>query len=549
MDRKRRTSLFIPSSSSSTSSTRRTHDRHGKELPTRRLALAILLLGVLLPLPVIAQIQYFGYVGGADDDSGLNLTKGFTNFAYVGTEADLTSTFVLNRVNAMSQKGLKAIIDLSVVLWCDYNADQSYRYLCSDWSQRWATWKQNNAGILTSDKVLAFAILDEPFNRGAAMTDFETAAQKVKADFPWAKTLMTEAACVVASACLPNWSGPGFGAYQGSLPGIDWLGLDDYGIHPSTDQTYQYARSILKSRFPGRKWFYVLDGYWDSDHEAGLNNIGEMGPIADEWYDVARNDPDTVLLGVFLWGLKDNATTSQQFSCDIIAHHVAIGRAITQKVRPSAEVPIGSFSIYNGTSSGTFSGWACDPDGTLCQVDLYIDGSYYVPVYPRYRMVTTQCKSGVASSFSVNLPSGTSGHRFTAVAQDLDFGSAALPSTCPESPACVWYAQSYAPKGYLDNVDATGYASGWVCDQDAPLTQSQVRIVAGTTTVGLYTTNLGNEAAVAMQCGGGSLHRFGVQLPSWTRGLQVIAYAENLPYPSYEIKIPVLCANGTCVWH
>jgi len=516
-----------------------------------RLALALLLLGGLLALPAVAQIQYFGYVGGADDDTSLNLTKGFTNFAYTGAPSDLASTFVLDRVSALSQKGLKGVIDLGVVLWCDYDGNQSYRHLCVDWAQRWATWKQNNAGILTSDKVLAFAILDEPFNRGAVMTDYETAALQVKADFPWAKTLMIEAACVVAGTCSPYYGGPGLSGYQGSLPGIDWLGLDDYAIHPATDQAYQNARSILKARFPSRKWIYVMDGYWEPGHAQNFfNNISEMGPIADEWYNVAQSDPDAILLGVFLWPLNDGWTTSQEFSCDILAHHTAIGRTITQKVRP----PIGSFAISSGGSTVTLSGWVCEPqDGTVCdppRVDLYSNGTYYgsMPIDPANTIVMTRCSSGYAYSFTTALSTSTSGYRFTAMAYNLD-GSTTLPSTCAGSPACVWYAQIYNPKGSLDNVDATGYATGWVCDQDAPLTQSQVRIAAGSTTVGLYTTNLSNEAAVVMQCGGGSLHRFGVQLPTWTRGLQITAYAENLPYPSFEIKVPVLCANGSCVWH
>src|SRR5262249_36589692 len=90
---------------------------------------AVLLLGILLSLPAAAQIQYFGYVGGADDDIGLTLTKGFANFAYVSTSADLSSTFVRDRVSALSQQGEKAVIGLPLVLWCDYDLNQSYRYL------------------------------------------------------------------------------------------------------------------------------------------------------------------------------------------------------------------------------------------------------------------------------------------------------------------------------------------------------------------------------------------------------------------------------------
>src|SRR5258708_2453240 len=327
---------------------------------SQKLAPTTLLLTVLLSLPAGAEIQYFGYGRGADDDFGLNLTSGFANFAHVSTPSDLASPFVLNRVNALSQRGLKATVDLGLVLWCDYDGTGSYRSLCWDWLQRWEIWKQSNAAILMPDKVLAFAILDEPFNRGAIMTDFEAAAQKVKADLPWAKTWLVDCVCVIAGTCSSYWLSPGLTGYQGSLPGIDWLGIDGYGIHPQTDPTYQSAVSILKARFPGHSWIYVMDGYWDANIQGQtLAGLSAMGPLADEWYDVARNDSDAILLGVFLWPAKPGWTTSQQFSCEVLTHHVAIGRDITHKVRPQTAPPIGSFSI---DTNGVVSGWACDPD-------------------------------------------------------------------------------------------------------------------------------------------------------------------------------------------
>jgi hypothetical protein len=385
----------------------------------------------LLSLPAAAQIQYFGYVGGADDDLSLSNLNGFANFAHLSTPADLASTFVRDRVNALSQKGWKATIDLGLVLWCDYDGNGSYRSLCWDWVQRWTTWKQNNASILTADKVLAFDILDEPFNRGTYMTDFETAAQRVKADFPWAKTWMTEAACVIAGTCSSNWPSPGLGGYQGSLPGIDWLGLDAYGIHPSTDWAYQNARTTLKGRFPGRKWIYVLDGYWDPNlHGVNLSSMYDMGAIADEWYNLARNDADAVLLGAFLWPAVEGWTTSRQFSCDILNHHVTIGRAITHKARPQTALPIGSFSV---DFNGNLSGWACDPDGTLCetpQIDLYSDGVSYGSVFygaTQDALATSQCSSGIAYRFTRTLNVGASGHRIIAVARPASGTASSTP--------------------------------------------------------------------------------------------------------------------------
>ena len=188
---------------------------------------------------------------GAGDDAqnkGLDQTKGFTNFSHIATPADLASTFVRDRVTAMSQKGIKATIDLGLVLWC---GAPTYRNLCPDWAARWETWKTNNASILTSDKVLAFAILDEPFNRKANMPQYEAAAAKVKTDFPWAKTWMVEAACVVYGDNCGYFPGGGaYAAYTGTLPNIDWIGIDSYGIHPNTNTTFLQALHPAQDQIP-----------------------------------------------------------------------------------------------------------------------------------------------------------------------------------------------------------------------------------------------------------------------------------------------------------
>jgi hypothetical protein len=529
----------------------------------KKLVLAALLLGASLTLPVQAQLQYFGYVGGADDDLSLANTKGFTNFAAFSTDTNLADTFLRTRISAMAPYGIKALIDLGNVLWCDYSPDDSLDYvLCDNWQQRWTTWTHNNADVLSPDKVIAFAIRDEPFRWDVDGTQYDAVSQVVKSTFPWVKIYLPESACVLEGYCQSAKGQPEFptsySRYHGNLPYVDWIGLNSYAIHPTTNSAYLNDRTVFKSRFPGKKWIYVIDGFWDSSHgDAGIE-LGEMSQIAHEWYDLARNDPDAVLLGVFLWPHIQGWTTSQDFVCPALAEHVAIGRAVTGKVRAHAAPPIGSFSV-NG--SGVLSGWACDPDGTICenpQVDLYMDGSYYSAVFdfnyyspPSGSLVTSQCGAGVAARFSRLLTDTTGGHRITAFARDLDSGGSGLPSTCPENPACIWYLHYSQPKGYMDGITATGYASGWVCDQDAPQISSQVRLATSGGYIGLYTTNLGNEQAVSTQCGGGTLHRFGVQLPAWTKGLPIYAYAEDLgaPYTTGEVQIPWLCPAGwTCTW-
>ena len=533
---------------------------------TPRLALAIILLGFLLPFPASAQLQYFGYVGSGDDDWGIAMTRGYTNFAHVWAKDSTTDPFVRDRVTAMAQKGLKATIDLGRVFWCDYDNSGRFHYRCSNWQQRWAEWKAFNASILSPDKVLAFTVLDEPFTRGVNMTHYEEVVQKVKADLlPWVpKIWMFEAAgCVALNECgdFP-WA---FNSYQGTLPGVDWVTVGIYGVYPSTNTTFLNARARLKSRFPDKDWLYVMDGYWGRDlHALRYPGISPtMKNIARDWYNVALNDPDAVLLGVFRWpNLSAAAKGSKEFPCSVLLEHVAIGRAITGKTRTTTALPIGrleSISFNGYYMVGELTGWACDPDGTLCenpQITLNKGGSAFgtgdypssaAPGFTSY-IYNSQCGTGVAWHFRKTLDASTSGYPITAVARDLDFGSVTLPSNCAESPACVWYNQLYEPKGYMDGITSSGLAYGWVCDPDAPHLASKVRLALDDgTPIGTFTTNLSNDQAVADECGGGFLHRFQVQLPSWSRGRIVLAYAQN--FVEGEVQIPWLCSEGwSCNW-
>lgn len=85
-----------------------------------------------------------------------------------------------------------------------------------------------------------------------------------------------------------------FNNYQGSLPDVDWIGLDDYGIRPSTNQDFKNALTTLKNRFPNRGTIYVMDAFWESGvngvHERnfGYKNYGIMASVAREWYNMAR---------------------------------------------------------------------------------------------------------------------------------------------------------------------------------------------------------------------------------------------------------------------
>jgi hypothetical protein len=310
----------------------------------------------------------------------------------------------------------------------------------------------------------------------------------------------------------------------------------------------------MKQKFPGRKWLYVMDGYWDSGHSTIGSSVSSMKNIAREWYNVTRDDFDSVLLGVFLWSPLSGSTTSKDFPCQVLSEHREIGREVTGKTRRQTAAPIGKLeNVFNG--NGLALGYACDPDGTICEdprIDFYSDGTYYnsttnYPSRSNY-VVNAQCGVGVAYRFQHTLSSGASGHNMTAFARDLDAGGATLPSNCAQNPACLWFTTYSEPKGYMEAISPTGVAAGWVCDPDAPHLSTKVRLALDDgTPIGTYTTNLGSEQAVADECGGGYLHRFSVQLPPWARYHAIYAYSQDTV--AGEVQIPWLCAEGWyCTW-
>ena len=502
-----------------------------------------------------SHLKYFGYLGTADDTAnrGLNETKGYTNFSHIAQGPDPASTFVRDRVTAMNARGVKATIDLGQLFWCGTN----WRVLCTDWQARWNTWKTTNLSILSPDKVLAMTVRDEPFNYDVNMTQYDQAAAFVKADplvGSWVKLWLIEAGCVVANGNCGVYSGSNaWNRYTGTLPSTDWIGIDEYKTHPATNSTFQSALAKVKTKFPSKPRIYVMDGYWTAGHQAVFGtSINNMKDIAREWYDAAHNDPGAIMLGVYAW---NESIGSKDFPCTVLSEHREIGREITLKRRLQTAAPIGKLeSLYDG--SGLAIGYACDPDGSICEnpaIEFWANGMKWNTTtnYPsRTDFVTNAaCGVGVAYRFRQNVNSNTSGYNVTAFAKDLDVGGTWLASNCAENPACLWYSTFYEAKGYMQEISPTGQAAGWVCDPDAPHLSTFVRLaLADGTPIGMFQTNLGSEQAVADECLGGYLHRFSVQLPTWTRYQPIVAYSQDTV--SGETLIPWLCGDGgwECQW-
>lgn len=397
---------------------------------------------IVVTLPAAAQLQNFGYVLAGEDDYSLASTKNYTNFTHTAASTPQDFYF-LSKVNNINSRGLKVTIDLSEIFF----AGTSLR---ADWQQRWTDWKTYNASILTSAKVLAVTPHDEPLTHGVSLSDVETAAAYIKSDtnLSWLKIWWIEAACKVAwDNCGDYPYNNAFANATSSIPHIDWVGLDIYAIHPATDSTFQTARSAVKAKYSGKKWMYILDGWWTGVHQGAFypNDETYMATIATEWYNTASADSDSVLLGVFTWPTSGSDLGSQDLPQNVLQQHTSIGRTITGKHRGPL---LGTFSI---NSSGVLTGWVCDSgqaiDEVNPQINIMVDNGMYTGIYPPFQSSSWQNQQCGAASFdphtalelahgiNITLPAWTKGHSITLVGYTV---SGTVASSCPQTPACTW---------------------------------------------------------------------------------------------------------------
>jgi hypothetical protein len=402
-------------------------------------ALAALIVAMLLPSIAAAQLQWFGYAGGGDS-AMLDRTAPYINFGYFITDANPGSTAATGAVNRIVGRDMKVLVELGQLLWAP-GSNSTYRSLYPDFRNRWNTWKSSNPTIFSSEKIIAFLVRDEPFRNRVNIDQYELAAQMVKQDFPWAKIILVEAADTVYDPSPSSY----FNINRSRINTVDWIGVDRYAIDPTTDPIFRAAVTKFKQSYPGRKFIYVGDGYWDDMHRQVFgDNILIMRDIMTKWYDVARNDPDAVLLGMFMWGSAPGFTGSDKLPPTVLDEHFRVGKAITGRVRTQLYQPVGVFEGFDENQYAV--GWACDPDakwGETVRVDFYEAGSGLIAA--TFANLSSsesfpQCQTGIGHRFKFSLPIGVFGKKITAYARDLDSGIVQLPSTCLDAPGCTWYA-------------------------------------------------------------------------------------------------------------
>lgn len=407
-------------------------------------------------------LQWFGYAGedALTETASLIGTQSYVNWGQVLLSSDRYSTAATRRINALASYGQMALVELGPLLWKDTTRlGEPSRVLYRDYQARWDTWRAQNSTVLNSSRVIGFLIADEPHHNRINMAQWDTAATMVKNTYPWAAIVMIEASIAVDTP--EKWDG------KHVVQSVDWVGLDQYTIHPGSDPLFLRARDKVRARYPGKRWVYVADGWYGPGHvAAGLtldaNPMTGMARIMEEWYAVAAADPAAILLGVFIWPTFNEGTGSRDFPPSVLAAHTEVGRAITFRTRTRTALPVGVLDSVS--SAGWATGWACDPDaawGETVLVDLYVDGALSAtvradqpngagPPYP----VISQCRSGAFRRFRGQVMAAST-QRVTAVARDLDAGSTTLPWA-----QVVFVKPSYASWGPANTITVGGLAGG-----------------------------------------------------------------------------------------
>ena len=125
-------------------------------------------------------------------------------------------------------------------------------------------------------------------------------------------------------------------------------------------------------------------------------------------------------------------------------------------------------------------------------------------------------------------------------------GGSWIPSGAPNMPY-----DSYDPvAGWLDGISSSGLASGWTCDPDAPNNGVKVDFYAGDNWTFAATgyANLPSESAVNSICMGGWAHRFQVQLPSWSQGMNIHAFGLDFTWYGYTELNCGQDPSRPCTW-
>src|SRR6185503_17416409 len=130
-----------------------------------------------------------------------------------------------------------------------------------------------------------------------------------------------------------------------------------YYIHPNLNDPFKQAVARLRTKKQSwQKTAYTLDAFHGPSHVSVAPTPADMDTIAQEWFTIASNDPDALVLAAFIWPdlTCEGAIGSVSFPQNVLDKHAAIGAAIF-----SGKIP-GYAGNFQSLNCNTAVGWAWD---------------------------------------------------------------------------------------------------------------------------------------------------------------------------------------------
>lgn len=308
----------------------------------------VLLLGSILllscmkeetePYPSINNdhIKYFGFtlVDTYWDDPTDSISKtnysnevhSFSNMADILVVSP--SDYIVDRIDTMTKLNMKAVLHLNELFFeiVGTSSPSGTEYkLRSDYQKRWDDFVSNNSLYSRQSKILTFYMGEEPTWNGISYTEFSTATDYVKNQFPNIPIMLIEAYPVIDSLQVPA--------------SVDWLGFDHYFIKdPTTDALFQQEWNTLREKKStnDQKLVVIMDSHYIPWAHGDFGNIQlyEMKEVATNYYELALSEPSTIAIFGYYWPNSfefPEAIGARGMPQNVLEEYIKIGKKVTGK--------------------------------------------------------------------------------------------------------------------------------------------------------------------------------------------------------------------------
>ncbi|MFD1163858.1 hypothetical protein [Hwangdonia seohaensis] len=236
-----------------------------------------------------AHLKYFGFAITDCGANYLNHVDDFVNLVDMCT-TDLTS--LKNRVETNTLNNNKVIIHLQGLFInpvVDSGSPTGIRYeLLSNYAELFNTWKTNNT-FISSEKVAAFTVADEPAWNNMNMADLATITKFIKQAFPNIPIMVIEAPDVIDNLEITD--------------DIGWIGFDRYAtLDPLNDPEYLNRLKLVKSKRTNsnQRLVLIMESQWlDYYSDEGFKE-SVLIQMANSYYELAKKENDVIALISYL---------------------------------------------------------------------------------------------------------------------------------------------------------------------------------------------------------------------------------------------------------